>query len=59
MFDKVRFKGNECFVFGRRNTGYFDLRTLDKVKIHSSANVKTLELLEIRKSLLWERRKLV
>jgi RRXRR protein/HNH endonuclease len=57
LFDKVMFDDKECFVFGRRSTGYFDLRTLDGTKIHASASFKKLELLEQRKSLLWERRR--
>ncbi len=56
LFDKIEFEGKECFIFGRRSTGYFDLRTLDSSKIHASASVKKLKLLEIRKGLLWERR---
>ena len=59
LFDKIEFEGKECFVFGRRSTGYFDLRTLDSTKIHASASIKKLKLLEPRKSLLWERRKAV
>ena len=55
LFDKVRYQGQECFIFGRRATGYFDLRKLDGTIIHRSASYKNLELLEIRKSLLWER----
>ena len=43
LFDKVRNEGQECFVFGRRANGYFDLRTLDGTKIHASASVKRLE----------------
>ena len=58
LFDKIKFEGKECFIFGRRNTGYFDIRTLDGTKIHASASVKKLELLEKGKSLLWERRRL-
>jgi len=58
LFDKVKFGGKECFIFGRRATGYFDVRTLDGTKIHASASVKKLELLEIKKTLLWERRRL-
>jgi N6-L-threonylcarbamoyladenine synthase len=57
LFDKVKFQEKECFIFGRRSSGYFDLRTLDGIKIHASASVKKLELIELRKSLLWERRK--
>jgi hypothetical protein len=59
LFDKVKFQEKECFIFGRRSSGYFDLRTLDGIKVHASASVKKLELLELRKSLLWERRKQV
>jgi N6-L-threonylcarbamoyladenine synthase len=56
LYDKVEFEGKECFVFGRRSSGYFDLRTLDGTKIHASASVKKIALLAQRKSLLWERR---
>lgn len=57
LFDKVKYQEKECFIFGRRSSGYFDLRTLDGIKIHASASVKKLKLIELRKSLLWERRK--
>ena len=59
LFDKVKFEDRECFIFGRRNTGYFDLRILNGTKINASASVKKLKLLEVRNSLLWERRKQV
>jgi hypothetical protein len=39
-FDKVRWRGIECFVFGRRKTGYFDLRKLDGTKVHSSVKAR-------------------
>jgi hypothetical protein len=55
LFDKVKFEDKECFIFGRRTSGFFDLRTLNGDKIHDSANVKKLELLEQRKGLLFER----
>ena len=54
LFDKVRYEGQECFIFGRRKSGYFDLRLLDGIKINANANVKRIKLLEKRKSLLWE-----
>jgi N6-L-threonylcarbamoyladenine synthase len=54
-FDKVLFKGIECFIFGRRSTGYFDLRKLDGTKIHASAKVKFLKLKESFNTLLTER----
>lgn len=52
LFDKVEYEGEECFIFGRRKSGYFDLRTIDGVKVHESANVKRLKLLENQKTLL-------
>ena len=56
LFDKVSFGGTECFVFGRRSSGYFDLRMLDSTVVHRSAGCKNLKLLEARKSYLTERR---
>jgi hypothetical protein len=56
LFDNVSFEKQECFIFGRRTSGYFDLRTLDGTKIHASANYKKLKLLEPRKGYLTERR---
>ncbi len=55
-FDKVLWKGIECFIFGRRTTGYFDLRKADGTKVHSSVNYKQISLLERAKTLLIERR---
>lgn len=56
LFDKVKYKGQECFIFGRRSSGYFDLRKLDGTVVHRSASYKDLKLLSKRKTLLWERR---
>jgi len=58
-YDKVKWNNVECFIFGRRSTGYFDLRTLDGVKVHSSAKHNTLTLLERAGTLLTERRKAI
>ncbi|MDO5392547.1 MAG: RNA-guided endonuclease IscB [Eubacteriales bacterium] len=57
IFDKVSYEGKECFIYGRRSSGYFDLRTLDGTHIHKSASYKKLKLLETRNSFLIERRK--
>jgi hypothetical protein len=54
-FDKVLWHGIECFVFGRRKTGYFDLRTLDGTKVHANAKAKELTLLETANTFLIER----
>ena len=59
LFDKVKYKGEECFIFGRRSSGYFDLRKLDGTVIHRSANCKDLKLISKAKTLLWERRECV
>lgn len=56
LFDKVLYQKQECFIFGRRSSGYFNLRKLDGTKIHASANYKKLKLLEKPKTLLCERR---
>ena len=55
LFDRVLFDGKECFVFGRRSSGYFDLRKLGGVKVSASASVKKLRLLEMANTLLIER----
>lgn len=55
MFDKVEFDGQIGFIFGRRNSGYFDIRKLNREVIHRSASWKKLKLLETRRSLLTER----
>jgi N6-L-threonylcarbamoyladenine synthase len=46
----------EVFVFGRRGTGYFDVRRLDGTTGHPSAKAKDLVLLERAHTLLTERR---
>lgn len=56
LFDKVEFQNQECYIFGRRSSGYFDLRKLDSTKIHPSANYKKLRLLKRASTLLCERR---
>lgn len=56
LFDKVKFGNQIGFIFGRRSSGYFDIRKLNREVIHRSAFWKNLKLLETRKSLLKERR---
>ena len=55
-YDKVSWRGIECFIFGRRKTGYFDLQKLDGTKIHASAKASELKLLESARTFLTERR---
>lgn len=56
LFDKVSVNGVECFIFGRRATGYFDLRKLNGDIVNRSTSYKKLKLLQKRKGLLIERR---
>ena len=56
LFDRVLFNGKECFITGRRSSGYFKLITLNGTVIHNSAKVKDLKLLESRKSYIIETR---
>ena len=45
-YDKVLWNKIECYVFGRRERGYFNLQKLDGTKVHTDANVKGITLLE-------------
>jgi len=56
LFDCVKYQGICCFVFGRRSSGYFDLRSLDGTKIHPSASYKKLALIQRASACLVERR---
>lgn len=46
LFDKVLYQGIECFVWGRRLTGSFLLRFIDKTKVKDGVGYKYLKLLE-------------
>lgn len=55
LFDKVRYGGEDYFIFGRRQSGYFDIRNLAGTKVNNgSIGFKKLELLEPRRNLLLE-----
>jgi hypothetical protein len=56
LFDCVRYQGTACFVFGRRSSGYFDLRALDGTKISPSARYNTLKVVQRASARLVERR---
>ena len=56
LFDKVSFDGQEGFIYGRRSSGYFDIRTLDGKKLSAGVSYKKLRLLEPRRYYLTERR---
>lgn len=52
LFDKVSYQNQDCFIFGRRATGSFDIRLLDGTKISSGISCKKLKLVEKAKTLL-------
>jgi N6-L-threonylcarbamoyladenine synthase len=54
-YDKVLWKGIECFIFGRRTSGYFDLKKLDGAKVCATAKASEITLIESAKTLLIER----
>lgn len=56
LFDEVRYNGQVCFVFGRRSSGSFDIRTLDGKRISAGASYKRLKPLTKSKTMLTERR---
>lgn len=51
-YDKVNYQGEECFVFGRRRNGFFDIRTLAGIKISVSTSYKKIKLVESFRTLL-------
>ena len=55
LWDKVRYDGQECFISGRRVTGYFALKKLDGTVVTNSGSYKKLRLLETTKNYLRER----
>ena len=52
LFDKVLCLGQEGFIFGRRSSGYFDIRKLNGEKLHAGISYKKIKLLERSSSML-------
>lgn len=52
LFDKVRYNGQDCFVWARRITGFFLLRKLNGEKVKDGVGYKHLKLLERSQSYL-------
>ena len=52
LFDKVRYQNQECFIFGRRVRGSFNVKTIDGAKKFTDISYKKLTFLEKSKSLL-------
>ena len=59
LFDKVKYNDQECFVFGRRVSGSFDIRLLDGTKVNAGVGHKKVKVLEQRKTILIERRRAI
>ena len=59
LFDKVKYNDQECFVFGRRLSGSFDIRLLDGTMVNAGVGYKKVKVLEQRKTILIERRKAI
>lgn len=58
LFDKVLYQGKSYFIFGRRATGYFDIRTLDGTKINKgSIGYRKLRIQDTAKAYLTETKK--
>lgn len=47
LFDKIRYKGTECFVFGRRSSGSFDIRLIDGTKVNAGVTYKKLQFVGV------------
>ena len=57
LFDKVAYKGREYFIFGRRQSGFFDLRNLSGCKVNKgSLSYRKIGFLEPRQYYLCERK---
>lgn len=53
LYDKVIYNGEECFINGRRKTGYFSLRNIKGEKIGSdNVSYKKLKFIEPQQSFL-------
>lgn len=57
LFDLVEYQKDLYYIFGRRDSGFFDIRKLDGTKVNKgSINCKYLRLINKRKSILTEKR---
>jgi 5-methylcytosine-specific restriction endonuclease McrA len=57
LFDKISFEDELYYIYGRRKSGFFDIRKLDGSKVNKgSISYKRIKLIEFRKTLLIERR---
>ena len=60
LFDRVVYQGKTYFIFGRRTSGFFDIRTLDGTKVNKgSLSCKKIKFLETSQGYLVEKRKVM
>ena len=56
MYDRVSYQGKPYIIFGRRNSGFFDIRTLDGTKVNKgSISYKKLRLIEPQSNYIVEK----
>lgn len=57
LFDLVEYQNDLYYIFGRRDSGFFDIRKLNGTKVNKgSINCKHLRLIATKKSILIEKR---
>lgn len=56
LWDKVSYNGTECFITGRRISGYFALKKFDGTVVSNSASYRKLRLLEASTNYITERK---
>ena len=57
MFDLVKYQKALYYIFGRRSSGFFDIRRLDGTQINNgSVSCKHIRLIDARKTLIIEKR---
>lgn len=57
MYDRVLYQSKPYIIFGRRNSGFFDIRTLDGTKVNKgSVSYKKIRLIEPQSNYIVEKR---
>lgn len=57
LFDLVEYKKDLYYIFGRRESGYFDIRKLDGTKVNKgSISCRHIRLIDKRKTIIIEKR---
>lgn len=60
LFEKVKYQGNQYFIFGRRSSGFFDIRTLDGAKVNrGSVSCRKIKSIDTPHGFLTEQRKVM